>query len=137
MVAFRRPPRGALRGPLVTWWRSRFTVRLVCRALGAVAIVVAPACHASGIDPALVSQAAGESARRLEEDDALVVFGWQAEFVGDRLRWRGCASETSCAFQEREVAAGSVISVAEAGQATVAAPEGPRLVQVQRITLRR
>jgi hypothetical protein len=69
-------------------------------------------------------------------EEPTFAFGWHGEFVDDRFRWRGCTSATACSFQDREAAAGSVISVALAGQTVVDGPDGPRVVQVQKIELR-
>jgi hypothetical protein len=93
-------------------------------------------CHASGIDPTALGEAARESARQAVADDETEVLGWHVEVSQDRLRWRGCASVDACSFQDRETPGDNVLSVDRLGQTTVHAPDGPRLADVERIRLR-
>jgi hypothetical protein len=98
-------------------------------------LVIAGGCHASGVDPAAVNQAVGESVRRMDSQEPIVVFGWHVEAGEGQFRWYGCSSETTCTFQDRETPAKNVISVARAGQTTVTTTDGPRAVEVEKITL--
>jgi hypothetical protein len=105
------------------------------------------ACNVGGVppvDPALanaptpqqVTEAMGESSRRVDADGSVAVFGWHVEVSGARVRWRECTSLTVCGFEEREIDALNLLRMKKAGETSVVAPDGPRTVEVQELTLR-
>jgi hypothetical protein len=96
------------------------------------------------VDPALtraptpeqVNEALGESSRRMEAAESIAVLGWHVEVTGARVHWRECSALTTCGTQDRETDALNLLRMERVGQSSVTTPDGPRTVDVQRLTLR-